>query len=237
MGWFDNLLQNVGDNLTKTGQMNNGTNVGTYVYGNATLPNSGSVASYSNSVNNPMSNFGNGSGTSSGGIGTSSNSVNDADLLSMAYDLNNESNMFNSAEAQKNRDWQEYMSNTSHQREVQDLIKAGLNPVLSAGGVGASTPSGSSASSQNVAGSLFNLVGSLANANAMQAAAAMSANAMMYSTNSQSKSSTVNSIINAALGAASFIWPKMSLVQGMYNTVSRSNSTNTNYNYNMKKLG
>lgn len=35
-------------------------------------------------------------------------------------------------QAQMNRDWQEYMSGTSHQREVNDLIAAGLNPVLSA---------------------------------------------------------------------------------------------------------
>lgn len=39
---------------------------------------------------------------------------------------------FNAEQAQLNRDWQEYMSGTSHQREVADLILAGLNPVLSA---------------------------------------------------------------------------------------------------------
>lgn len=68
-----------------------------------------------------------------------------------------ETNAFNAAEAEKSRQWQEYMSNTSHQREVKDLIAAGLNPILSANngataytaasasGVKADTPSGANA--------------------------------------------------------------------------------------------
>lgn len=53
------------------------------------------------------------------------------------------------AEASKNRDWQTYMSSTSHQREVKDLKKAGLNPILSAGGSGAAMGSGATAAQVN----------------------------------------------------------------------------------------
>lgn len=44
--------------------------------------------------------------------------------------------------------FQREMSNTAHQREVTDLTKAGLNPILSAGGNGSSTPTGASATFQ-----------------------------------------------------------------------------------------
>lgn len=79
-------------------------------------------------------------------------------------------NQFNSVESEKSRNWQEYMSNTSYQRMVQDMSLAGLNPYLAYNQGGASTPSGSTARSSGAPSSagkgwssLIGLAGIVAN--------------------------------------------------------------------------
>lgn len=56
-------------------------------------------------------------------------------------DLLNEQMAFNSAEAEKNRQWQTEMSNSAFTRQANDLRNAGYNPALMLGGSGASVMS------------------------------------------------------------------------------------------------
>lgn len=79
------------------------------------------------------------------GAGLQRESAREANLTNIQ--LARENRKWNQEQAQKQMDFQREMSNTAHQREMADLVKAGLNPILTAtGGQGASSPAGHSAS-------------------------------------------------------------------------------------------
>ena len=119
---------------------------------------------------------------------------------------------FNAAEAQKNRDWQLMMSNTAHQREIKDLMAAGLNPVLSAmNGNGAAVTSGATASGvvgsgskadadTATSGAIVNLLGSILSAQTSIENANVNARTQEAVADKYNAMSKIVAEINAAAG-------------------------------------
>ena len=102
---------------------------------------------------------------------------------------------FNSAEALKNREFQEKMSNTQYQRAVQDLQKAGINPILAYQSSASSVPSGSTASSTAPSGSTASgyaaRVGALTDSLSSSSVAALNAIVSSYLAGSSNSAQSV----------------------------------------------
>lgn len=64
----------------------------------------------------------------------------------LQYLMQQEAMAFNAEQAEKQRSWQTEMSATAYQRAVEDMRKAGINPILAATNGGANVGSGASAS-------------------------------------------------------------------------------------------
>ena len=118
---------------------------------------------------------------------------------------------FNAQQAALNRSWQENMSSTAHQREVKDLLAAGLNPILSSGGTGASTPTGSAASGasgkvdESYSTALSNYLMSLISSATAINTAGISAGAILGSAQTSAKAAVSSALGSAALNLVSNI--------------------------------
>lgn len=106
------------------------------------------------------SNFSNASsnGATYGNVASSQALANMREANAFTEKMWNKQAEYNSREAQIARDWQERLANTTYQRTIQDMIKAGINPILAAGS-GLSADSVTSGATASVAGATGQALG------------------------------------------------------------------------------
>lgn len=167
--------------------------------------------------------------------------------LSQMQNLIEQNNQWSAQQAERQMQFQENMSNTAHQREVADLVAAGLNPVLSARSSGASTPNGAMGDSSGSLSAMAQMLSTIIdteNANARAALAAaqkQTTSTSAYGNNNwltdllmatglnksqaQGISHTVDNLNNASGGLKELADKAIAFVNGLGQTKSNTDSS------------